>query len=544
MTFLRSPLTIVASDAGTTDPTVKITNYDTDAGVIKGVNFGTTTGTVYLLNRDTHSYVAQTVSAWGDDEIVLDTPIDLSTIEGDTCFFVRTEEGANSNKYMVYGDVAVTGWGIVYVRNPLTDTIQKLSITSSSEMATLVGTSSYNYFYGKSATLDSVTFHTSQIVGVQFGSSVSGYTVPAYFLDGLINLDQPVVLKRGMTLNASSSYFMYNCRNFNCPLILQYPNTQTRFGNYFMGKCYSFNQPIDLSSITIWSQTYAFWSCLAFNNELKLTTGLNASSRSFGANFLNNCPSFNQPIEIPSNCNQILNGFLYGASGFNQPIEFPSSISAIGTHFMACCYAFNQPVDLSGTSITTSSNYFMYMSRSFNSILKLPTTMTATGTYFLAGITGTSSTIYTRDLYGMSFNQPLDTSKIQTFGNYFMANQLSFNQPLNLSSATTIGTYFMQNCTSFSQTITIPSTVTSIGAGFQQNILTTRRINVETSTVPATTALTQTNTTSTNSPTLINADCPAVTDGVYIYGSKRSGWIDGLPNASSSPWRNLIDGEA
>lgn len=543
MTMVRSPLTIVASDAGATDPSVKITNYDTTTGMIKGVNFGSLTGTVYLLNRDTHSYVAQTVAAWNKDEIALSSPIDLSTIEGNTCFFIRTAAGANSNKYMVTGSIAVPGWGIIYYQDPKTMAISKYYMGASGEMAYLVGTSSYNYFYGKAVALGSEMVNTSRIVGVQFGTSVSGYTIPAYFLNGLINLDQPVVLTSGMTLGSSSSYFMYNCRSFNCPLILQGTN-KLRFGNYFMGKCYSFNQPIDLSTVTYWSQTYAFWGCWSFNNELKLTTGLNASSRSFGNNFLNDCPAFNQPITIPSNCNQIGNGFMYGAFSFNQPLTFPSSIAAIGTYFMADCYAFNQPIDLSGTSITTVGNYFMYMCKAFNSTLKLPTTMTSTGTYFLAGITGTTSTVYTRALYGCSFNQPLDVSKIQTFGNYFMANQLAFNQPLNLSSATTIGTYFMQNCTSFSQTITIPSTVTSIGASFQVNILTTRRINVETTTVPATTALTQTSTTSANAPTLIDATCPAVSNGVYIYGSKRSGWINGLPNASSSPWRNLIDGEA
>lgn len=543
MTMVRSPMTVVASNAGTTDPSVKITNYDPATGIIKGVNFGSLTGTVYLLNRDTHSYVAQTVSVWGKDTIILSSPIDLSTIEGNTCFFIRTSKGANSNKYMVYGSISVTGWALVYVKDPKTGAISKYHITSSLEMGNIVGSSSYNYFYGRIITLDNVSFNSSQIVGVQFGSSVSGYTIPAYFLAGLINLDQPVVLTSGMTLGSSSSYFMYNCRNFNCPLILQGTN-KLRFGNYFMGKCYSFNQPIDLSTITYWSQTYAFWGCMSFNNELKLTTGLNASSRSFGNNFLNDCPAFNQPITIPSNCNQIGNGFMYGAFSFNQPITFPSSITAIGTYFMSNCYAFDQPIDLSSTTISTVGNYFMYMCKAFNSTLKLPTTMTSTGTYFLAGITGTTSTVYTRALYGCCFNQPLDVSKIKTFGNYFMANQLAFNQPLDLSSATIISTYFMQNCTSFSQPITIPSTVTGIGAGFQQNILTTRRINVETTTVPPTTALTQTQTTSANAPTLIDSTCPAFASGVYIYGSQRSGWLNGLPNSTSSPWRNLIDGNA
>lgn len=540
--IMKSPITIVASQAGLTDPSVKITGYDTTNGVISGVNFGSIAGTVYLLNRDTHTYSSVSVAGWGKDEIVLSNPIDLSTIEGTTCFFIRTSKGANSNKYLVTGNIAVAGWGIIYYQNPKTLAVSKFYMNASGEMDYLVGTSSYNYFYGKAVAMATEMVHTSHIVGVQFGTSVSGYTIPAYFLNGLINLDQPVVLTSGMTLNNSSSYFMYNCRSFNSPLVLLGTN-KIRFGNYFMGKCYSFNQPLDLSKITYWTQTYFLWNCWGFNNDLKLATGLNSSSRSFGANFMNNCVSFNQPITLPTNVNQITNGFMYGAASFNQPIVFPNSIAAIGTHFLANCYAFNQPIDLSACSFTSVGNYFLYMAKAFNSTLKLPTACTSLGNYFLAGMTGTSSAVYTNMLYGCSFNQPLDTSKIKTFGSYFMANQLAFNQSISLASCTTIGTFFMQNCTSFAQPMTVPSTVTSIAASFMLNIIPARVMTIETTTVPANTALTITSITSTAAPTLLDGSVPAVSEGITLYGTQRSGWLNGLPNSSSSPWRNLIDGE-
>ena len=539
--IMKSPIAIVASQAGLTDPSVKITGYDTTNGIISGINFGSIAGTVYLLNRDTHTYTSLAVSGWSSDGIVLTNPIDLSTIEGTTCFFVRTSKGANSNKYLVSGNISVSGWGILYVQNPKTGAITKYPMSSSTDMANLVGTSSYNYFYGKSVTLGSDTVHTSHIVGVQFGTSVSGYTIPAYFLNGLINLDQPIVLTSRMTLNNSSTYFMYNCRSFNSPLVLQGTN-KTRFGNYFMGKCYSFNQPLDLSTVIYWTQTYFLWNCWGFNNELKLATNLNSSSRSFGGNFMNNCFSFNQPIKIPSNANQILNYFMYGATAFNQPIEFPNSIAAVGNYFLAGCYAFNQPIDLSSTTINLIGTYFMYMAKSFNSTLKFPTTCTSLGTYFLAGITGTTSTSYTNMLYGMSFNQPLETSKITTFGNNFMANQLSFNQPISLASCTTIGTNFMLNCSSFAQPMTVPSTVTSIGASFMLNVIPARVMTVETTTTPPNTALTITNTTNTSAPTQLDSTAPAYAEGITLYGSQRNAWITALPNSSSSPWRNLING--
>ena len=547
---LRNPMTILASEAGATDSTVKITNYS--AGSITGKNFGTTAGVVYLLNRDTHSYVQQTVSTWGDEEIVLANPIDTSVIEGTTCFFVRTANGANSNKWLIEGGIAVTGYYYLYVKDPQTGTIHKLKADVSSQMSILVGTapsvsSGYvtSYFYGKSATLDNMTFNTGQVVGVQFGTSIS-YSIPSYFLMGLLNLDQPVVIRSGMTIN-NSNYFMFNCRNFNCPLVFDgLTSNQTRPGSYFMGKCTSFNQPLNLDRFKYLNATNFMSNCWSFNSELKLTESLNSSARGLGTYFMEKCVSFDQPLKLPNNITSIGNYFMYCCSSFNQPLEFDLGISgsSIGTYFMAYCYGFNQPLDFSDTQITATPNYFMYCCKSFNSPILFPTTLTSIGSYFLACTTGTTTTITTNLVYGGSFNQDLDLSNVTSISTYFLANQVSFNSQVNIPKVTGIGNYFMQNCTSFAQPITIPSTVTTIGTYFMINIVTTRKMTVNTSTVPATTALTLTNTTSAYSPSQIDASCPASVSGVYLYGTQRTAWLNGLPNSGSSPWRNLKDGEA
>lgn len=548
---LRNPMTILASEAGATDSTVKITNYS--AGTITGKNFGTTAGVVYLLNRDTHSYVQQTVSTWGDEEIVLANPIDTSVIEGTTCFFVRTANGANSNKWLIEGGIAVTGYYYLYVKDPQTGTIHKLKADVSSQMSILVGTapsvsSGYvtSYFYGKSATLDNMTFNTGQVVGVQFGTSIS-YSIPSYFLMGLLNLDQPVVIRSGMTINNNSNYFMFNCRNFNCPLVFDgLTSNQTRSGSYFMGKCTSFNQPLNLDRFKYLNSTNFMSNCWSFNSELKLTESLNSSARGLGTYFMEKCVSFDQPLKLPSNITSIGNYFMYCCSSFNQPLEFDLSISgsSIGTYFMAYCYGFNQPLDFSDTMITATPNYFMYCCKSFNSPILFPTTLTSIGSYFLACTTGTTTTITTNLAYGGSFNQDLNLPNVTSISTYFLANQVSFNSQVNIPKVTGIGNYFMQNCTSFAQPITIPSTVTTIGTYFMINIVTTRKMTVNTSTVPATTALTLTNTTSAYSPSQIDASCPASVSGVYLYGTQRTAWLNGLPNSGSSPWRNLKDGEA
>lgn len=549
---LRNPMTIMASDAGATDSTVKVTNYGD--GTIVGTNFGTTQGVVYLLNRDTHSYVQQSVSTWSDKEIVLANPIDTSVIEGTTCFFVRTAKGRNSNKFLIEGEIAVTGYYYLYVKDPLTGTIHKLKADVSSQMPFLVGTaptvtSGYvnSTFYGKDVVLDNLNFHTSQIVGVQFGSSIS-YTIPAYFLMGLINLDQPVVIRSGMTINNNSNYFMFNCRNFNCPLVFDgLTSNQTRPGSYFMGKCTSFNQPLNLDRFKYLNATNFMSNCWSFNSELTLTQSLNSSARAIGTYFMERCVSFDQPLTLPNNITSVGNYFMYCCSAFNHPLEFDLSISgsSIGTYFMAYCYGFNQALDFSHTQITATPNYFMYCCKSFNSPIKFPTTLTSIGSYFLACTTGTTTTITTNLAYGGSFNQDLDLPNVTSISTYFLANQVSFNSQVNFPKATGIGNYFMQNCTVFAQPITLPSTLTTVGAYFMANVLTTRKMTVNTSAVPATTALTQTTTTSAYAPSQIDGSCPAVARGVYLYGTQRSAWLTGLPNSlGTSPYRNLIDGEA
>lgn len=552
--YYRNPMTILASQAGATDPSVKITNYDTSTGQITGINFGIVTGSVYLLNRDTHTYTKLTTSGWNDTGITLTNPIDLSTIEGHTCFFVRTKTGANSNKYLIQGDIAITGWGIVYLQNPQTLAITKLRIATSTEMGVLSGSapsvsSGYvtSYFYGKSAILEDTAFNTGNIVGVQFGSSTSGYTIPPYFLMGLVKLDQPVVIKSGMTVSSTASYFMYGCRSFNCPLVFTgSTSSQNRFGNYFMGKCVSFNQPLDLTRFVYLSSTYFMSNCWSFNSELKLTANLNSAARGIGANFMERCVSFNQPLTLPSNHTSIGNYFFYCCSAFNQPLEFKLNISgsSIGTYFMAYCYGYNQPIDFSGTYLTSIPAYFLYCAKSFNSPVLFPVSgLTSIGNYFIATTTGTTSTITTNLVYGGSFNQDLDLANVTSIGNYFLANQIGFNSTINIPKVTTIGTYFMQNCNSFAQPITIPSTVTGIGASFMINILTSRKMTVNTGTIP-TSGLAQTSTTSAYTPSQIDATCSAVTQGVYLYGTKSSEWVTALPNTSTSPWRTLIDGEA
>lgn len=510
--ILKNPISIVKVEeiVGGTDSSVKITNYTN--GVIVGENLGSTEGYVYLLDRDTHSYSSLPVASWSNTHIELVNPIDTSVIEGNTCFFVQTDDGRNSNKYMIYGDIEVEGWGIVYVRDN-DENITKMYMTNN-QLSNLVGQASH---YGKNITINNTTINTANIVGIQFGEAVSNFGIPTYFLASMPNLNQPVVLVMGMTTSTNSTYFMRYDYSFDCPLIMN--NNITRFGNYFMQYCYGFNQPLDISMWKYLNMTYFMHYCSAFNNELKLPTSL--TIKTMGQYFLAYCQSFNQPLKFPDDMTSFGQYFMSYDHAFNQPFNIPNTISSIGTYFLNQCYAFNQPIDLSKTAINSLGANFMSNCRSFNSKLTLRNTIASTPTNFMT--------------YCQSFNQPLDISNIKTFGNYFMSYCYAFNQPLDINpSAISIGTYFLAGCYAFSKHLTIPSTITGLGSYFMYEHYVPFRLTVNC--YPMTSA----NATYALAQSTLN--CGSYEQGITIDGTYKDDWLDRLPNSSSQPYRNLIDG--
>lgn len=506
---LRNPMSVVikSEEVGPTTSGISITGYHTSTGVITGTSFGTTSGKVWLLNRDTHSYVEQSVSSWSDTSITLTAPIDLSAIQGSSCFYVETAEGLNSHKWMVYGDgtLTVPTYGLVYVKNE-DGTITKITATSS--LSVLTGAANN---FGKDVTIGGQTINTAQIVGVQFGSA--SFTAPANFLSGLMILNQPVVFPSSITLSTTSTYMFRYDYVFDCPVV--FSSGHQRVGNYFMSTCTSFNQPLDISMFNYMVGTYFMQNCYSFNQPIKFPTTL--SSSNLGTYFMQNCRAFNQPLNLPDNVGILGNYFLSGCQAFNSPIN-TSGVTQVNTYFMSQCYAFNQP--LSFKYGTTFGNNFMNNCSSFDSRLTLPTSLTITPTNFMTNC--------------YSFNQPLDVSHVISFNQYFMSNCWAFNQPLNLAACTTINAYFLNNCSSYSYPITLRSAITSVAANFCVGHYVPHIIVAETANSP----------TDNNSLSVNYTTSGGYLVGHTIKGSQRSTWLTNLPDRTANPYRKLNDGGA
>lgn len=413
MVTIKNPITIVNVGGGQDEPggDSHITAYDATTGVITGDGFGSTTGTVYLLDRDTHSYVPQPTSSWYNTSITLTNPVDTSAIEGTTSLVVVNNDGIWSTKWLITGGITVTGWAKLYIQNPDTIAIYTVSVGNSTDFNKLYNGTSNGF--AKQITIGSDTFYFDEIVGVQFGSSFGLTQINDSFLRFATNLNQPVVFPTGIT--SIGSNLLSNCYGFN--QIVTIPEL-TSIPNSFLDSCKCFNQPLPIPNTVTSIGSNFLNGCYSFNQPLTIPSGVT----SIGAQFLYNCQSFNNNLSLPSTVTGIGNGFLYGCAAFNQSLTIPSGVTSIDNTFLNNCTAFSQP-------------------------LAIPSGVTSIGNSFLTGCS--------------SFNQPLTIpSGVTSIGTQFLQGCYSFNQPLTIPSGVTgsIGTNFMYNCAAFSN-LTVNTTI-------------------------------------------------------------------------------------
>jgi hypothetical protein len=482
---LAAEITTIPAGGGGNEPggEARISGYDTTTGIISGSAFGSTAGTVYMLDRDTHTYVSQPTSSWSSTSITLTTPIDLSTLEGNTSIVVVTNDGEWSTKWIVTGQVAVTGYVKAYVKNSDTGVVRTVNVSSSEWSQFAVSSNAFS----KQITADGDTFYSDEVVGIQFGSSFSATSFSTRTFAYFVNLNQPITIPN--TVTSIGNYFLNYCVSFNQPITI--PSGITSIGTNSFNNCFSFNQPLTIpSSMTSIGSSF-FNNCYSFNQPLTIPSGIT----SIGTNFFNSCVSFNQPIIIPNTVTSISDSFLRNCSSFNQPITIPNATS-IGTYFLSSCYSFNQPLTI--PKVASIGSNFLSACYSFNQLLTIPNTVTSISDSFL------------RECY--SFNQLLTIpNTVTSIGTYFLANCFSFNQPLTISSSvTSIGTYFLSSCHSFSAL-----------------------------TANTTTSPTDNNSLSTNFNTT-----KMYVKGITVTGTGASTWVTNLPNRTSSPFRKLIDGTA
>lgn len=373
MVQIANPLTIV-NTGGQDEPggDSHITAYDTATGVITGDGFGSTIGVVYLLDRDTNTYVPQAVSSWYNTSITLANPIDTSVIEGTTSLVVVNGDGIWSTKWVITGGVAVTGWAKLYIQNPDTRAIYTVSVDNSTDFNKLYNSTSNGF--AKQIAIGSDTFYSDEIVGVQFGSSFGLMSISNSFLRYATNLNQPVVFPAGVT--AIEQYLLAACYGFNQPVVFQSGLTVT--GDYLLFGSYNFNQPITFPSTTTDVGSYFLRTCYAFNQRVS-APGLTRVKN----NFLESCKSFNQPLTIPSGVTSIGGSFLASCSSFDQPLTIPSGVTSIGTQFLQNCFSFNQPLTIPSGVTGSIGGQFMFGCTAFSN-LTVDTTVSPTDTNSLS----------------------------------------------------------------------------------------------------------------------------------------------------------------
>ena len=192
-----------------------LTAYDSSTGVITGENLGTTAGTIYMLDRDTHTYIAQPTSSWTNTSVTLTTPLDLANLQGTTSIVAVLPSGMWSSKLLVTGQVAVPGWGVVYRQDPDTRAITKITLESSTAMDPLYR-DAISESDSPAIVLNGTTYYRDEIVGFQFGQSFSSTTMGAAgFLNGMVNINQPVVIPDTVTYIEIRA--LNYCNNFNQP---------------------------------------------------------------------------------------------------------------------------------------------------------------------------------------------------------------------------------------------------------------------------------------------------------------------------------------
>lgn len=421
-------------------------------------------------------------------------------------------------------------------------------------------------------------------------------TIGTSFLANNSSFNQPVVLSTNLQTIGNS--FMYGALSFNQPLT--FPDSLQSIANDALYDCQSFASVIHIPENVSWGSN-SFFSTLLANVPYYagiLVEGTDTAIAQFKAAYPNSTgyparrvitsederayggywtPStLYTIITDPSVIEQICNGtftFPSNASGltFTPKAGTISSITTLNN------FLKNAPNGLTPnglqflTQVTTIGDYYLQDVKMDNNILGplMPPNVTAVGGY---AFFGTSLGLGNYRSEGIAL-----PDGITTIGDSFMssASNISANihLPANLKTLganafsvdlndknnsymslelpeglESIGNQFMSSYSKTSEywgprTVTIPSTVTSIGNGFLSDVYGSRiRFQINTTAIPADQPMSAGNYIRSISSTTESA--PAYVDGIRLSGPGAETWAEALPNwngeAPANIYRNII----
>lgn len=133
--------------------------------------------------------------------------------------------------------------------------------------------------------------------------------------------------------------------------------------------------------------------------------------------FLTSCSALTTITAFPSGVTSIGDNFMENCPSFNSPLDF-SHVTTFGMYFMSRCYAFNQYVDLS--SAVTIGGSFLYACVAFSQSLTIPSTVTSVGLAFMYSTRGvtelTINSNITPDANTNTLSADLNTAPMYTTG--------------------------------------------------------------------------------------------------------------------------------
>jgi hypothetical protein len=220
-----------------------------------------------------------------------------------------------------------------------------------------------------------------------------------------------------------------------------------------------------------------------------------------------NLTGFNNTLTIEGTAS-IGNNFLNGCTAFNnndQPLTLKAA--SIGNNFMKNCTAFNKSLTIEATSIG-----YNFLNRC--SVFNRPVTLkavTSIGNAFLNGFDPEP-----QQLVDIIFNNTLTLpSTLTSIGDAFLSDNPEYDKPLTIpASVNHIGSHFLVNCDSLTSTITVNCPVAAFSPReFSDYMFSTNTDNA--------------------------ANAASYITGITIAGDSAEAVKARFPNRTTSPYRNL-----
>ncbi len=260
---------------------------------------------------------------------------------------------------------------------------------------------------------------------------------------------------------------------------LTLPNSITSIGEYAFYSCTGLNGSLNIPSLVNYIGSNAFAVCSGLSGSLNLPSSVNY----IGSNAFGNCSGLTGILTLPSTVTYIGSNAFGSCSGFTGTLTIPSSITSVANYAFYACTGFT------GLTIPSSVDSIGYWAFTWctgiSGSLTIPSSVTFIGTAAFGGCSGlTGFNVVSGNNYYSSFNGVLFNknrtkliqypggltgdytipSSVDSIGNnaFWICTGLTGIEINSLVSY--IGEAAFSGCSGLTNSLTIPFSVTYIGA--------------------------------------------------------------------------------